>query len=130
MRDSVCIDETSWPDMAAFCWKFCMSMAACSTSKGCGPSVKLSRVVSSRSGTLLELLPFALPFCDDEDCEALLPVLRRLASLWSGSPPSLAWTVRSCRSSRSRRTKVLRHFWHLKGRSLVSAAMVTCQRAG
>lgn len=46
---------------------------------------------------------------------------RLLTSLTSGIPPSLACTVRSCRSSRSRRTKVLRHFAHLKGRSLVSA---------
>ena len=52
--------------------------------------------------------------------EALLPVLRLFESLCSGPPPSLAWTVRSWRRRRSRRTKVERHFWHLKGRSLVS----------
>ncbi len=48
---------------------------------------------------------------------------RRLTSLWSGTPPSLACTVRSCRSRRSRRTKVLRHLRHLNGRSLVSTPM-------
>lgn len=45
---------------------------------------------------------------------------RRFGSLARGTPPSFACTVRSCRSSKSRRTKVLRHFWHLKGRSFVS----------
>lgn len=52
---------------------------------------------------------------------------RRLTSLTRGIPPSLAWTVRSCRSRRSRRTKVLRHFMHLKGRSLVSVEVDHCQ---
>ena len=45
---------------------------------------------------------------------------RLLTSLTSGTPPSLAWTVRSCRNSKSRLTKVDRHLAHLKGRSLVS----------
>ena len=45
---------------------------------------------------------------------------RLLTSLTSGTPPSFACTVRSCRKRRSRRTKVLRHFAHLNGRSLVS----------
>jgi len=47
---------------------------------------------------------------------------RRFTSLWRGMPPSFACTVRSCRSNKSRRTKVLLHFMHLKGRSFVSAA--------
>ncbi len=46
-----------------------------------------------------------------------------------GTPPSFAWTVRSCLRRRSRRTKVLRHFAHLNGRSLVSACrMVSHQK--
>ncbi|KAI2115663.1 hypothetical protein LOZ32_004383, partial [Ophidiomyces ophidiicola] len=45
---------------------------------------------------------------------------RRRPSATKGMPPSFACTVRSWRNSRSRRTKVLRHFRHLKGRSLVS----------
>ncbi len=60
---------------------------------------------------------------DLEGPDTLLAALgppRRLPSLCNGTPPSLAWTVRSCRRSRSRRTKVLRHFIHLNGRSLVS----------
>jgi hypothetical protein len=52
---------------------------------------------------------------------AALLLVRRFCSLGRGAPPSLAWTVRSWRRRRSRRTKVERHLRHLKGRSLVSA---------
>ena len=34
-------------------------------------------------------------------------------------------TVRSCRSNKSRRTKVLLHFMHLNGRSLVSRMVIS-----
>jgi hypothetical protein len=44
---------------------------------------------------------------------------RRISLLLRGTLLSLAWTVRSCRRRRFRRTKVLLHFMHLKGRSLV-----------
>ena len=50
------------------------------------------------------------------------PPPRRRPSETRGTPPSLAWTVRSCRSRRSLRTKVLLHFKHLKGRSFVSVS--------
>ena len=49
----------------------------------------------------------------------LLGLALRFFSDERGTPPSLAWTVRSCRSNKSRLTKVLRHFAHLNGRSLV-----------
>ena len=55
----------------------------------------------------------------------LVGAFRRLTSLCNGIPPSLAWTVRSCRSSRSLRTNVLLHFAHLNGRSLVSIKAVS-----
>jgi hypothetical protein len=71
------------------------------TEKGSLPSPNCSSAASSSSGRPLEV-----PFGD----VLLLPVLLLLESLCSGIPPSLAWTVRSCRSRRSRRTKVLRHF--------------------
>lgn len=51
------------------------------------------------------------------------PPPRRRPSETRGTPPSLAWTVRSCRSRRSLRTKVLLHFKHLKGRSFVSVSL-------
>lgn len=73
----------------------------------------MSREASSRSASLVLLVEALLvPFGDDrealvvelllalvEELPLLLPlvaeVLRRLASLCNGSPPSFAWTVRS-----------------------------------
>ena len=60
----------------------------------------------------------------------LVGAFRRLTSLCSGIPPSLAWTVRSCRSSKSLRTNVLLHFAHLNGRSLVSVGAVSWSSDG
>ena len=111
MRGSVWMVLGSWPDMAAFCWKLAINIAACSIPNGFSLSPNCSNVASSSSGILDGPL-FGEP---------LFPVFLLLVSLWSGTPPSLAWTVRSCLSNKSLRTKVLRHFIHLNGRSLVSA---------
>ena len=109
---SACTAPPSWPDMAALCWKLVINMAACSILKPSVPSPYCSSGVSSSSGSL-----------DGPPGDALLPpVFLRLESLCSGTPPSFAWTVRSCRSSRSRLTNVLLHLPHLNGRSLVSVA--------
>ena len=102
----------SWLAMALW-WKSVISIAAVSM------STIPSLLASICSSVAVSMGMDVLDGPGAETSGALLEV-RRFCSLWRGTPPSFAWTVRSCRSSRSRRTKVLRHFMHLKGRSLVS----------
>jgi hypothetical protein len=103
-----------WPfaAAAALCWKFVINMAA--VSRSTIPSLLASICSSVAESTLIDGLDG--PSVGDD----FVPPLFR-PSETRGTPPSFAWTVRSCRRSRSRRTKVLRHFAHLNGRSLVSA---------
>jgi hypothetical protein len=103
-----------WPVMAAaaLCWKSVINMAA--VSRSTIPSLLAS--ICSNVAASIVIDGFEGPASGDVFC----PPFRLPSPLLSGMPPSFAWTVRSCRRSRSRRTKVLRHFMHLKGLSLVS----------
>ena len=51
---------------------------------------------------------------------AALVFVRRFCSLGRGAPPSFAWTVRSWRRRRSRRTNVDLHFKHLMRSQYIS----------
>lgn len=120
------------------CWKSVINIAAvsrstipslpastCSSADGstvtddlderAGPAGAVAEAAAVEAALLLLLLLLLA---------ALLPPRRRLSAT-SGIPPSFACTVRSWRRRRSRRTKVLRHFRHLKGRSFVSAEEVS-----
>lgn len=96
---------------AALCWKSVINMAAVSRSSipsllasSCS-NVPGSNEMDGLLGVVVEDAVFG-------------PLFLRVSG-WRRSP-SLAWTVRSWRSRRSRRTKVDLHLAHLKGRSLVS----------
>ena len=100
----------------ALWWRSVINIAA--VSRSTMPSLLAS--ICSRADVSM-----AMAVLDGPDMGLGLGPARRFTSLWRGMPPSLACTVRSWRSKRSRRTKVLLHFMHLKGRSLVSAT--SCQ---
>ena len=102
----------SWLAMALW-WKSVINIAAVSISTI--PSLLAS--ICSSVAVSMGMDDFDGRGTDNSDA---FVVARRLTSLCRGTPPSFAWTVRSCRNKRSRRTKVLRHLSHLKGRSLVS----------
>ena len=97
---------------AALCWKSVINMAAVSRSSI--PSL-LASICSNVPGSM-EM--FGLDGVVVEDA-VFGPLFFRVSG-WRRSP-SLAWTVRSWRRRRSRRTKVDLHLAHLNGLSLVSS---------
>ena len=104
---------------AALCWKSVINMAAVSRSSI--PSL-LASICSNVPGSI-EIDGFDGVVVEDE---VFGPLFFRVSG-WRRSP-SLACTVRSWRSRRSRRTNVDLHFPHLKGRSLVSSKGWTLAR--
>ncbi|KAI2063616.1 hypothetical protein LOZ39_006900, partial [Ophidiomyces ophidiicola] len=103
-------------------------MSSAAVSRSTMPSLAASMCSRAAGSMVMEGLEAAVVVVVVVAEAALLAVLlllaafgpRRRPSATKGMPPSFACTVRSWRNSRSRRTKVLRHFRHLKGRSLVS----------